>query len=71
MTLGIICGSGLGVLGDQLSDAIAISYDDIPYFEKSNVIGHAGQLVIGRDRQFVELILSRNLQNSDGKYRRK
>jgi len=47
VALGIICGSGLGVLGDQLTDAISISYDEIPYFEKSNVIGHAGQLVIG------------------------
>ena len=48
LELGIICGSGLGLLGDQLTETVQISYDDIPHFErKGHVIGHAGQLVIG------------------------
>ena len=56
--LGIICGSGLGLLGDQLTETIQISYDDIPHFErKGHVIGHAGQLVIGT----LEVIVFRDL----------
>ena len=58
LELGIICGSGLGLLGDQLTETIQISYDDIPHFErKGHVIGHAGQLVIGT----LEVIVFRDL----------
>ncbi|MGX7419222.1 purine-nucleoside phosphorylase [Carnobacterium gallinarum] len=44
---GLILGSGLGELGDEVEDAIAIKYDGIPYFPVSTVEGHAGQLVYG------------------------
>ncbi|WP_226034622.1 purine-nucleoside phosphorylase [Aquibacillus saliphilus] len=46
-TLGLILGSGLGVLADQINHAITISYKDIPHFPVSTVEGHKGQLVIG------------------------
>ena len=42
--IGIILGSGLGDFADDF-DAIRISYNDIPGFEKSAVQGHKGQLV--------------------------
>lgn len=42
--IGIILGSGLGDFADNF-DAIRISYNDIPGFEKSAVQGHKGQLV--------------------------
>jgi len=45
--IGMILGSGLGVLGDEVKDPVIISYDDIPHFPQSTVEGHAGQLVIG------------------------
>lgn len=44
----MILGSGLGVLGDDLEDAVTIPYHDIPHFPMSTVEGHAGELVIGR-----------------------
>lgn len=45
--IGLIMGSGLGVLGDYLEQAVTISYEDIPYFPISTVEGHAGELLIG------------------------
>ncbi|MDW8516948.1 purine-nucleoside phosphorylase [Priestia flexa] len=46
-TIGLILGSGLGVLADEVQDAVKIPYNDIPEFPVSTVEGHAGQLVIG------------------------
>lgn len=45
--IGMILGSGLGVLADEIKDKIEIKYNDIPYFPKSTVQGHKGQLVLG------------------------
>ncbi|WP_404452907.1 purine-nucleoside phosphorylase [Virgibacillus necropolis] len=45
--LGLILGSGLGVLGDEIENPITIPYKDIPHFPESTVTGHKGQLVIG------------------------
>lgn len=44
---GLILGSGLGELGDEIEDAAVISYETIPHFPVSTVTGHAGQLVYG------------------------
>lgn len=46
--IGLILGSGLGVLAEEIEDAVKIPYETIPYFPVSTVEGHAGQLVIGR-----------------------
>lgn len=45
--IGLILGSGLGDLADDIEDAIKIPYEDIPNFPVSTVKGHAGQLVYG------------------------
>jgi purine-nucleoside phosphorylase len=45
--IGIILGSGLGAFADQIADATAIRFTDIPHFPKSTVPGHSGRLVIG------------------------
>ncbi len=47
-TIGIILGSGLGSLVDIMEDKTVIPYADIPGFPRSHVVGHAGNLVIGR-----------------------
>ncbi|MBE2941119.1 purine-nucleoside phosphorylase [Anoxybacillus flavithermus] len=46
--IGLILGSGLGVLADEIQQAIKIPYSDIPNFPVSTVEGHAGQLVYGQ-----------------------
>ncbi|TFJ72032.1 purine-nucleoside phosphorylase [Carnobacterium maltaromaticum] len=45
--IGLILGSGLGELGDEVENAIQIPYETIPNFPTSTVEGHAGQLVYG------------------------
>lgn len=46
--LGMILGSGLGDLANELEDAVTIPYADVPHFPQSTVAGHAGQFVVGR-----------------------
>ncbi|KAB2338387.1 purine-nucleoside phosphorylase [Cytobacillus depressus] len=45
--IGLILGSGLGVLGDEVEEAVKIPYNEIPNFPVSTVEGHAGNLVFG------------------------
>ncbi|SFI57100.1 purine-nucleoside phosphorylase [Paenibacillus sp. UNC496MF] len=45
--VGLIMGSGLGILGDYIENAVVIPYEDIPHFPASTVEGHAGELMIG------------------------
>ena len=47
-SLGIILGSGLGALVDSMEDRVFIHYTDIPYFPKSDLLGHEDRLVFGR-----------------------
>ena len=43
----MILGSGLGVLAEQMTDAVSIGFDELPGFPISTVHGHAGELVLG------------------------
>lgn len=45
--IGLILGSGLGVLADEIEQATKVPYHEIPHFPVSTVAGHAGQLVFG------------------------
>ncbi len=44
---GLILGSGLGVLANEITQANRFPYADIPHFPLSTVEGHAGQWVMG------------------------
>jgi purine-nucleoside phosphorylase len=46
--VGLILGSGLGPLVEEVEEPTAILYADIPHFPTSGVAGHAGRLVIGK-----------------------
>jgi len=46
-TVGLILGSGLGVLADAIEHPLVIPYREIPNFPQTNVKGHDGKLVIG------------------------
>ena len=43
----LVLGSGLGGVADAITDAVEIPYDEIPYFMRSTVEGHAGKLITG------------------------
>ncbi|MBG9736101.1 purine-nucleoside phosphorylase [Paenibacillus alvei] len=46
--VGLILGSGLGVLADLVEQPVTIAYGDIPHFPVSTVEGHAGELLVGK-----------------------
>src|SRR5205823_1518212 len=45
--VGIILGTGLGGLAEDIKADAAIPYGDIPHFPHSTVVSHAGRLVCG------------------------
>jgi purine-nucleoside phosphorylase len=45
--IGIVLGSGLGNLGNQIEVELAIPYTEIPNFPVSTVKGHQGKLILG------------------------
>jgi purine-nucleoside phosphorylase len=45
--IGMLAGSGLGGIVDEIEDPVRIRYEDIPYFPVSSVKGHAGEIVAG------------------------
>lgn len=45
--IGLILGSGLGTLAEDIEDAKIIEYAAIPHFPVSTAPGHAGRLVLG------------------------
>ncbi|MFP7334883.1 purine-nucleoside phosphorylase [Shouchella clausii] len=45
--VGIILGSGLGNVADEIENKVSIAYEEIPHFATSSAIGHANQLVMG------------------------
>jgi purine-nucleoside phosphorylase len=46
--IGLILGSGLGPLADQVEHPTVIPYAELPSWPISTVIGHSGKLVIGK-----------------------
>jgi purine-nucleoside phosphorylase len=49
-SVAVVLGSGLGAFADDLVDATAIGYDEIPGFAHATVEGHAGRLVMGKTK---------------------
>ena len=45
--IGIVLGSGLGKLADQIEDPLVIPYSKIPGFPVSTAIGHKGNFIVG------------------------
>ncbi|GAA0364049.1 purine-nucleoside phosphorylase [Bacillus horti] len=45
--IGLILGSGLGVLANEIDHPVKLPFEGIPGFPVSTVEGHAGQLVLG------------------------
>ncbi len=46
--VGLVLGSGLGSLADQIEQPTILDYDEIPGFPQPGVVGHAGRMVVGR-----------------------
>ncbi|MEF3301881.1 purine-nucleoside phosphorylase [Paenibacillus sp. GYB003] len=46
--IGLVLGSGLGDLAEEVEDAAVIDFGDVPHFPVSTVEGHAGRFVVGK-----------------------
>jgi purine-nucleoside phosphorylase len=46
--VGVILGSGLGAFADGLTDLVKLPYATLPHLPSSNVVGHAGNLCLGK-----------------------
>ena len=46
--VGIVLGSGLGGLADELADAVAIAFADLPGWPAATAPGNVGRLLLGR-----------------------
>lgn len=44
----LILGSGLGALGDQVENALAVSYGEVPHMRRSTAPDHRGRFLFGR-----------------------
>jgi len=55
--VGLILGSGLNDLADEIKEPLIIPYKEIPHFPSSTAPGHKGQLVIGslKGRQVITM----------------
>jgi len=64
--IGMILGSGLGVMANDIEVADIIPYGDIPHFPTSTVPGHEGQLVIGKLEGKVVLAMQGRVHYYEG-----
>src|SRR6476469_4265881 len=46
--VGMVLGSGLGSLADDLEDPVAIPFEDLPGWPFATAPGHVGRLLLGR-----------------------
>ena len=46
--VGLILGSGLSSVAERVSDPDIFSYQEIPHFPRSTVVGHLGRLLLGQ-----------------------
>jgi purine-nucleoside phosphorylase len=45
--VGVICGTGMGVLAEKVQGKVVVPYDQIPHFPVSTVESHKGNLMLG------------------------
>ncbi len=45
--VGIVLGTGLGGLAEQIDQSVAIPYEDLPHFPAPTVESHSGRLILG------------------------
>jgi len=64
--IGIILGSGLGGLTDDIQKSVSLRYEDIPNFPISSVHGHRGELICGYLDDVCLLALSGRVHYYEG-----
>ena len=57
-SVGIVLGSGLGGCVESLDDAVSMSYEELPHWPASRIVGHEGRTVVGRLRGRTTIALA-------------
>ncbi|MEM6778131.1 MAG: purine-nucleoside phosphorylase [Planctomycetota bacterium] len=65
-TLGIVLGSGLGGLADQIEDAVVIPFSDVDGIPTSTAIGHRGQFILGQLAGMPTIAMAGRLHSYEG-----
>lgn len=64
--IGIILGSGLGSLADQVENAVVVPYGDVPHMKRSTATSHKGQFVCGTLAGKCVLVMQGRLHGYEG-----
>lgn len=64
--IGIILGSGLGPLAEQVEDAVVVPFERIPHMKKSTATGHMGRFVCGTLAGKCVLVMQGRLHGYEG-----
>ncbi|MGD8765251.1 MAG: purine-nucleoside phosphorylase [Desulfobacteraceae bacterium] len=64
--IGIILGSGLGGLADDIHKSVSVRYEDLPNFPVSSVYGHRGEVICGYLDDVCLLALSGRVHYYEG-----
>jgi len=62
----LVLGSGLGTFANDVQDAVRIPFKDIPFFQRSTAIGHAGALVVGNVNEVPVAIMQGRVHVYEG-----
>lgn len=65
-TVGVICGTGMGQLGDKPEGLVKIPYGEIPHFPVSTVESHHGFLCCGRLAGKTALVMQGRFHRYEG-----
>ena len=65
-SIGIILGSGLGPLAEQVEDAVVVPFGEIPHMKRSTAPSHKGQFVCGTLAGKCVLVMQGRLHGYEG-----
>lgn len=63
---GIICGTGMGQLGDDVQKAVRIPYRQLPHFPIATVESHKGYLVLGELEEKPVVVMQGRFHRYEG-----
>lgn len=64
--LGLVLGSGLGALADEIDEGVEIPFEELPGWPAPSVPGHSGRLIMGRLRGLPVACLRGRLHMYEG-----
>lgn len=66
--IGLVLGSGLGGLADELTDVTSVAFDELPGWPVATAPGHAGRLLLGRLAGVPAVVLQGRMHLYEGNH---